>query len=158
MPASDLKLMEPLYLATLTVSRVRKRLTRWSNIPWDIFLEFVVPYAVLSEPRDTTLEFLHDFEAYLNHHTPEDASLSEIALILNQKAFAYTDPPIKFEGAPPNKVNAYSPSEVVKAKAASCTGESVFLVYALRLVGVPARVAGVPHWDRGIRICKCFLV
>jgi hypothetical protein len=35
----------------------------------------------------------------------------------------------------------------------SCTGLSVFLVAAYRSVGIPARVAGVPHWLKGPSIC-----
>lgn len=35
----------------------------------------------------------------------------------------------------------------------SCTGLAIFVVSCLRAVGVPARVAGVPHWNKGPTAC-----
>lgn len=143
------------FLATLVVKKVKKRLNRWKSIPWNIFVEFVLPYASLSEPRDESLSesFMTKLEGYVDGLLAPDQTLSDAALTLNRKGYAFTNPPIVFVAAPPNKVNAYSPYEVARNKSASCTGESVFLVHALRLAGIPARVAGVPHWNRGSQIC-----
>merc|ERR1712232_1348444 len=41
----------------------------------------------------------------------------------------------------------------MKTHNASCTGLAIFLVDALRCAGIPARVAGVPHWNKGPKIC-----
>lgn len=149
MPEYDLTAYGGDFLGPWALERVKKRLERFPHIPWRIFVEYVLPYASLSEPRDLTLEFVQLFTAHVSQFVTPHANLTALALLLNIKAFAYTDPPIKFVGAPPNQVNAYSAMEVVRAKNSSCTGESVFLTLGLRLAGIPARVAGVPHWKRG---------
>jgi len=145
----------PELLVRTTIPKAKKRLSRWRKIPWPVFVEFVLPYAALSEPRDSSLSasFLGKLQAHVDKFVTADATLSEAATVLNLKAYAITDPPIRFVAAAANKLNAYSPAEVVRNKSASCTGESVFLVYALRLAGIPARVAGVPHWNRGASVC-----
>jgi hypothetical protein len=33
------------------------------------------------------------------------------------------------------------------------TGVAMFLAFSLRSVGIPARVAGTPHWDKGPKVC-----
>jgi len=155
MPESDLGKVGSYTLATITLKRMRKRTARWPAVPWEIFVEFTLPYASLSEPRDQSLSagFMDQLEAYVDKSIPAGTSLFDAVSLLNAKAFQYTDPPIKFVSAPPNKVNAYSAFEVVGNKTASCTGEAIFLVHALRLAGIPARVAGVPHWNRGRDKC-----
>lgn len=155
MPESDLGVVKAATLASITLQRVRRRIERWPNVPWDVFVEFTLPYAALSEPRDESLseDFLKRLEAHVMKYVTDKSSLFDVISILNKMAFAFTSPPIKFEPAPPNKLNAYSPYEVAQRKASSCTGEGVFLVYALRLAGVPCRVTGVPHWNRGPFLC-----
>jgi len=155
MPKSDLEVITADFLATITVNRIKKRLKRWPEVPWDVFVEFTLPYAALSEPRDKSLskDFQNKLESHVDKYVTKDATLSQAAVVLNTKAYAITNPPIIFQAAAPNKVNAYSPYQVVQNKSSSCTGESVFLVYALRLAGIPARVAGVPHWNRGPQLC-----
>ncbi|KAH9255570.1 hypothetical protein BASA81_006400 [Batrachochytrium salamandrivorans] len=153
MPDSDLAIMQPEYLAKLCMQRVNTQMHSWhEQVPWELFLEYVLPYAVLSEPRDTSLELLAKLEEYLIQFV-RPGRLDTTALGLNYRAFDFTTPRITFHPAKPNKVNAYSPKQVIHDKLASCTGESVFLVYCLRVVGVPARVAGVPHWNRSAAIC-----
>ena len=56
---------------------------------------------------------------------------------------------IKFVAAPPDELNHYSVFSVLNARNSSCTGLAVFLACSLRSVGIPARVAGVPHWVKG---------
>eukprot|EP00300_Choanocystis_sp_HF-7_P025014 c26637_g1_i1.p1 GENE.c26637_g1_i1~~c26637_g1_i1.p1 ORF type:complete len:300 (+),score=60.04 c26637_g1_i1:45-944(+) len=119
--------------------------TDWAQqVPWDIFLNDVLPYASLTEPRDPWRPlFRTKFAPLVNQTT----SIGEAAILLNQLSWRIVDPPIIFVAAPPNQLNGYSPFEVMKQHNASCTGLSVFLVAALRSVGIPARVAGVPHWN-----------
>ncbi|KAF4751560.1 hypothetical protein FOZ63_032935 [Perkinsus olseni] len=75
------------------------------------------------------------------------------AMTLNEKAWEFTDPPIVFVAAPPNEADPYSLYEVIEGKSSSCTGLALYLVAALRSVGIPARVAGTPHWNKGAIEC-----
>lgn len=52
----------------------------------------------------------------------------------------FADPPIHFK--PDLAPEIMSPSQVIRAGHASCSGLSIFLASACRAVGVPARVAG----------------
>ena len=122
------------------------------NVPWSVFLDAAVPYAALSEPRDG-FNARRALRPFMSALVRPNATLEEAVVALNLRAWSFTAPPITFQASSPNKVNAYSPREVIAAKHASCTGESVFLVAALRSVGVPARVAGVPHWLKGPDVC-----
>ena len=62
-------------------------------------------------------------------------------------------PTIKYASAPPDAVNAYDPLAVIAAHNASCTGISVLFACACRAAGIPARIAGVPHWNSGPAEC-----
>lgn len=117
-------------------------------IPFSVFLEYVLPFYALSEPLDS-LDFRKRLKPFMRAvlQKENNLTLSKAAILLNLNAWKITNPPIVFEAAPPNKVNFYSVNQVIQAKRASCTGESVFLVAAFRSLGLPARVAGVPHWN-----------
>lgn len=146
-------------LETLTIRR-KDEFGFQSMIPWNVFLDFVLPYAALSEPRDsldfrtTPLgPFMREIAKNFTSSRPSPIKLSSLIMEMNRRAWMITSPPIKFEAASSNRVNFYSPREVVNAKRASCTGESVFFVAALRSIGIPSRVAGVPHWNEGPDKC-----
>ena len=47
-----------------------------------------------------------------------------------------------------------APFELLRGRNGSCTSTAIFLVAALRSVGVPARVAGVPQWVHAKAIAK----
>ena len=67
---------------------------------------------------------------------------------INTLAWAIVTPPIKFFAAPNCQINAYAPLSSLKARQTSCTGLAIYVVAALRSVGIPARVAGTPHWNK----------
>jgi hypothetical protein len=142
------------FLVDHVIYRMQIRHRRWHGlIDWTMFLDAILPYATLTEPRDG-----FDVNKILGPYmekllTSNSISLREAIIQLNLHAWSFTSPPIVFKAAPPNKVNAYSVQQVIQAKQASCTGESVFLVAAMRSVGIPARIAGVPHWNKGPDAC-----
>eukprot|EP00854_Cymbomonas_tetramitiformis_P024423 gene24423-29697_t len=78
---------------------------------------------------------------------------------MNTVAWDVTSPRIRFIAAPSDEVNNYSPSQVMNGTftqgrpGGSCTSCAVFFVAACRAVGIPARVAGVPHWNKGFATC-----
>lgn len=71
---------------------------------------------------------------------------------------AFSDPPVKFVGAPTCEINSYAPLQTTARGNSSCTGLALLVCMGMRSVGIPARVAGVPHWDQcgcGNQDCTC---
>ena len=115
------------------------------QVPWadqiseELFLDAVLPYANVTEPRDPwRKEFM---ERYLplvkNVKTPGEA-----ALLLNETIFAdygvtYNTRRLRTD---------QSPKMTIDQGMATCTGLSIMLANACRAVGVPARIAGIPSW------------
>lgn len=117
----------------------------WNASPWkdrvpkDVFLNYVLPYAVVDEER---VSWRKDF---YERFKPLVAGLNQPAkagATLNQKLFPLLK--VRFEA---NRAKAnQSPYETLKAGNASCTGLSILLIDACRAVGVPARFVGTPLW------------
>ena len=114
--------------------------TAWARaVPWDIFLNDVLPYAVLNEARDNWRPLFHHAFMPLVRHTN---STVEAVLALNAHIWDKLD--VQYEEKLSPHITA--PLEAVAYKRASCTGLSVLLVDACRAVGVPARMALVGQW------------
>ncbi len=111
-----------------------------SQVPSEIFLNNILPYASIDERRDAwRKDFYERFKPLVqNAQTPAEA-----AAMLNQKIFALVD--VRYSRERP-KANQ-SPYESMTAHVASCTGLSVLLIDACRAVGVPARLVGTPLWS-----------
>uniref|UniRef100_A0A7S2WK67 Transglutaminase-like domain-containing protein n=1 Tax=Mucochytrium quahogii TaxID=96639 RepID=A0A7S2WK67_9STRA len=125
---------------------------RWTgeNLPELLFFNDVLPYAVMREPRTHWRSTLQPFMV----NVVQDCKNAKCAVLaLNKLAWSIVDPAIIFVAAPPNMLNGYSVAEVMEHHNASCTGLTIFLVSALRSVGIPARAAGVPHWHKGPKVC-----
>jgi len=67
---------------------------------------------------------------------------------INTLSWQIDNPQIAFKAAANCEINSYSPIQTIKLGYSSCTGLAVYLALALRSVGLPARVAGVPHWNK----------
>ncbi len=115
------------------------------QFPWakevseELFINDVVPYAVMDEPRDPWRA------QFLELATPivKDAKTAEeAAQLLNQHFFNK----IKVHYNTGRKRANQSPKESMEQGKASCTGLSIILVNACRAVGIPARAAGIPMW------------
>lgn len=128
-------LMENLKLAF----EVRERFVWAQNLPEEVFLNDVLPYASLDETRESwRAEFLK-----LGAPLVTDAQTSsEAAQMLNKGFFKQIGVHYSKRRNKPNQ----SPAESRAINKASCTGLSIILVDACRAVGVPARVAGTPLW------------
>lgn len=112
------------------------------NIPQDVFLNDVLPYACLNEKRDGSFAFLRAKAAPLviGCRTPGEA-----AQRLNEKLFPLLSVRYSTERKRPDQ----SPLETIASGKATCSGLSILLVDACRSVGIPARVAGTPLWADG---------
>ncbi len=142
MPRRDLRTLS----ASFLLDNVRTACKTWDEAPWkldvphEVFLNYVLPYANIDERRDPWRKGFHDRFAPLvrNARTP-----SEAAVLLNQKVFPLLN--VHYSTKRPKAVQ--SPAESTKAGLASCTGLSIILVDACRAVGVPARFVGTIWTD-----------
>ncbi|RLD66010.1 MAG: transglutaminase domain-containing protein [Bacteroidetes bacterium] len=141
MPERDLKNLTAGYLQdNINWALKIKTSFPWSNeIPDSIFLNDVLPYAVLNERRDNWREdFYTRFSKYVNGcKTIEEAIDSVNKNIMNEVKVVYSTERPKAD---------QSPFESMDCGLASCTGLSILLVDAFRSVGIPARLAGTPLW------------
>lgn len=134
MPLKDAHSVSPDFIARNIelALKARQLNTLTQAVPFSVFLNEVLPYAILTEHRDDWRDlFFSSFFPLVQHAS----SLREAAAIMNKQSWHIVEPAIKFVAAPPNELNNYSPFSVMKAHNASCTGLSIFLVDALRSVG-----------------------
>ncbi|ELP34097.1 transglutaminase domain-containing protein [Rhodopirellula baltica] len=141
MPESDLQTLSADYL----LENTRLAYQAGTDAPWakeipkDVFLNNVLPYASINERRD---EWRADFRKRCLPMIEGASSPSEAAALINQKLFQSVG--VKYST---RRVKAdQSPLESMKTGLASCTGLSVLLIDACRSVGIPARFVGTPLW------------
>jgi len=109
------------------------------DIPEEIFLNDVLPYAVLDETRDNwRADFYQRFKKIAGDATTASQALERInAAIAKEVGVEYNT-----KRRAPNQ----GPYESMQLKMASCTGLSILLADALRSVGIPCRIAGTAMW------------
>lgn len=142
MPGSDLKsLSAPFLLENLNLAY-----DAWETSPWrdqitkEMFLNDVLPYASLSETRESWRAKLRTESLPM---IKDAKSPGEAAHLLNQKLFPHLKVGYNTARLRPDQ----SPSESIASGRATCTGLSILLVDACRSVGIPARVAGTAMWS-----------
>jgi len=112
----------------------------WARaVPEAMFLNDVLPYAVLDETREDWRPAMYQRcrEIVRGCDTAADAIQA-----LNRDVFNLVNVHYNTDRERPNQ----SPAESIAQGKASCTGLSILLVDACRSVGIPARVAGVASW------------
>jgi Transglutaminase-like superfamily len=115
----------------------------WGDqIPEDVFLNDVLPYASINERRDDWRKSFRDrfLPLVADAKTPAEA-----ATRLNQKIF----PLLNVKYSTQRKRADQGPFQSMETGLASCTGLSILLIDACRAVGVPARFVGTPLWSDG---------
>ncbi len=140
MPKSDLRTLSSEYLLNNIVLAYQAASTaKWKNIPQDIFLNNVLPYANLDELRDDWRGKLMELimPAVADCQTPIQAAQK-----INEQIWDLTGVKYSTEREKPNQ----NPTESMASGIASCSGLSILLVDACRSVGIPARVAGIAKW------------
>jgi pimeloyl-ACP methyl ester carboxylesterase len=128
-------LMENLDLAV----KARETYPWAKEVPEEIFLNDVLPYAVFDEPRDP---WRKDFFQKAGGLVKGAKSAAEAAQILNRDFFKL----IKTHYDTKRERVNQSPAESIRQGRATCTGLSILLVDACRAVGIPARAVGTPMW------------
>jgi poly(3-hydroxybutyrate) depolymerase len=141
MPEADLKKLTASYLLS-NVEYAHRALAEspWKDrVPPDVFLNYVLPYAVVDERRD---DWRKDFYERFKPLVAGIDDPAKAAVALNQKLF----PLVKVRFAANREKANQSPYETLEAGNASCTGLSILLADVCRAFAIPARLAGTPRW------------
>ncbi len=141
MPEGDLKeLKKEFLLENLELALKSREQFPWGkNVPEEVFLNDVLPYASLDETREAWRPDFHERSAAI---VKDCKTATEAVQALNREFFKEYNVHYNTGRKAPNQ----SPSESKKLGMATCTGLSIILVDACRSVGVPARVAGTALW------------
>jgi len=141
MPDADLKSLKADFLLTNTALAYRARAeVPWGkDIPEDLFLNDVLPYANVDEKRDA---WRSDFYALCLPIAKSCKTPAEAAHRLNFEIFQKLNVKYSTQRKAPNQ----SPRQSIETGKASCTGLSIMLADACRAVCIPARLAGTPLW------------
>ena len=144
MPTGDLRTLTADYLVEhVTYAHRARDAAPWSaDMPDEVFLDHVLPYASINERRDA---WRKDFFERFSPLVAGAETASDAAALLNQKVF----PMVEVIYSTQRPKADQSPYESIDAGMASCTGLSVLLIDACRAVGVPARFVGTPLWSDG---------
>ncbi|KAL7476691.1 hypothetical protein ACHAW6_002538 [Cyclotella cf. meneghiniana] len=147
---------------TLYYSLLAKSMYPWADvIPKDIYMEYVVPFAIANEPRtdyrqlvfESLRESLKTWERpmiYQSQIIEEDdihRTIKEVVKLINTRLWSILgrpNKPIVFQAGLTPRI--YDPLSVIAYGHSSCTGLAVLLISALRSVGIAARLAGTPAW------------
>jgi hypothetical protein len=109
------------------------------DIPEELFLNDVLPYANLDEKRDAWRKEFYDLCMPIAKTCKMPA---EAAQKLNSVLFKK----VKLQYSTLRKAPNQSPKESIEQGKASCTGLSIVLTDACRAVCIPARLVGTPLW------------
>jgi predicted esterase len=141
MPDKDLKALKAEFLLTNTdlAYKARNAMPWGKDIPEEIFLNDVLPYANVDEQRDAWRKEFYDLCMPL---VKDCKTPTEVAMKLNGELFKK----LKVGYSTQRKAANQSPKESIEEGKASCTGLSIVLSDACRAVGVPARLVGTPMW------------
>jgi hypothetical protein len=113
----------------------------WGNdIPKEIFLNDILPYASFNERREN---WRGDFHRRFIKIAVKSKTIDQAVLALNKYVFAVLW--VQYSATLRPKPDQ-SPYESMRAHYASCTGLSILLTDALRSVGIPARIAAITVW------------
>lgn len=141
MPEADLKALKADFLLTNTklAYKARADMPWGKDVPEELFLNDVLPYANVDETRD---EWRKEFFEMCVPLVKGCKTPTEAAMKLNGELFKKVKVGYSTQRKKPNQ----SPAESMESGKASCTGLSIILADACRAVCVPARLAGTPLW------------
>lgn len=141
MPEDDLKSVSPSYVGEMIrLAYAGRKGTDWGpKVPREVFLDAVLPYASVTEPRESMrAEFQKKYlPVAAKTKTPGEAALAINKILFKDYKVTYNTRRLRTD---------QSAKETIKQGMATCTGLSIMLVDALRAVGVPSRLAGIAAW------------
>ena len=141
MPQGDLESLSARFLLeNVALAYEASQTFPWAkNVPKEIFLNDVMPYASVNEQRDNWRQQARDLCV---PWIKDCKTASEAAQVINQRLFKQ----LKVKYSMKRRVPHQGPFESIERGVATCTGLSIILVDACRAVGIPARVVGTPLW------------
>jgi len=141
MPAGDLRSLTKEFLAeNMRLAFHARESFPWAKqVPEELFLDCVLPYAQLDEPRDP---WRAKFREQCGEIVKDCKTATAAAQAINSTLFKQINVKYSTQRKRPNQ----SPRESIEQGLASCTGLSIILADACRSVGIPARVAGTALW------------
>ena len=141
MPERDLlQLSAEFILENVTWAIKARESFSWAKaIPEAIFLNDVLPHAVINERRDN---WRKDFYEKFSPLVKDCKTLEEAIVVVNKNLKDV----VKVKYSTKRKKPDQSPYESMETGLASCTGLSILLTDAMRSVGIPSRLAGTPAW------------
>ncbi|XOV76618.1 MAG: transglutaminase domain-containing protein [Phycisphaerales bacterium] len=132
-PERDDAIDPAIVLESIAVALRARETYPWAtDLSDDLFLNDVLPYATLDEPRVLARERVHDLAADI---VKDATTAEEAAQALNRELFKLTGVRYSTQRLRANQNSA----ETLDTGLASCTGLSILLVDACRSVGIPAR-------------------
>jgi predicted peptidase len=141
MPDADLTSLKAEFLLTNVdlAYKARKDVPWGKDVPEELFLNDVLPYANVDEKRDAWRKEFYELCLPLvkDCKTPTEAV---------QKLNAELFKKLKLGYSTQRKAANQSPKESIESGKASCTGLSIVLSDAARAVCIPARLVGTPLW------------
>jgi len=141
LPERDLSKLEPQFLAknVALATQARNEFPWGKDIPEELFLNDVLPYATLDESRDDwRAGFLERFRKMVEGcRTASEATEKLTKGIEKELGVKYSTK---------RRAANQGPAESIELKMASCSGLSILLVDALRSVCIPARIVGTAMW------------
>lgn len=142
MPASDRATLTSAFLVEhCTLAYASWRAAPWhSEVPNDVFLDAILPYASVDERRDA---WRKDFRERFLPLVADAKTAGEAATKLNRTIFEL----VNVRYSTKRKKAQQSPYESMESGLASCSGLSILLIDACRAVGVPARFVGTASWS-----------
>jgi hypothetical protein len=141
MPDADLRSLKADFLLANTdlAYRARQEVPWGRDVPEDVFLNDVLPYANVDEKRD---DWRKEFYELCLPIAKKCKTPSEAVQKLNTDLFKKLNVRYSTERKAANQ----SPRESIERGTASCTGLSIVLSDACRSVCIPARLVGTPNW------------
>jgi hypothetical protein len=141
MPDRDLRaLRADFLLENVALAYQARRQAPWGKqVPEEVFLNDVLPYANVDEARDP---WRKELSALCRPLVEGCKTPGEAAQRLNSTVFGKVQVRYSTERTRPH----LSPKEAMEQGKCSCTGLSILLADACRSVGVPARLVGTPMW------------
>ncbi|MFO7896315.1 MAG: transglutaminase-like domain-containing protein [Candidatus Cloacimonadales bacterium] len=135
---NDLAMLSPQYLSTNVEYALKsKDLPFSAEYDQDIFLHFVLPHRVSQEPLE---EWRPLFYQKLKPLVAEVDNIEAAAILVNLWAYEQ----MSFQ---PTHGRDQAPLTTMKRGFGRCEETMIFVISALRAVGIPARPASAPYWN-----------
>lgn len=141
MPDRDLTSLKAEFLLSNVklAYEARKEMPWGKDVPEELFLNDVLPYANVDEKRDA---WRQEFYEMCRPMVKDCKTPTEAVQVMNKELFKKLKLGYSTERKAPNQ----SPKESIEQGKASCTGLSIVLSDAARSVCIPARLVGTPLW------------